>query len=81
MRVCGGGDGAAALADHVAPEIPPLHMQLLPKAESRSFSDSSSRILLLLSFIKSISVSNVAIAVSVAFCKHLVALVSTRPAR
>ncbi len=32
MRVCGGGGGgAAALADRDAPEIPPLHLQRLPK--------------------------------------------------
>jgi hypothetical protein len=80
-RGCRGGDVPTAPADPVAPEIPPLLMQRLPKAESRSFSDSSSRILLLLSFIKSVSVSNLAIAVAAACCKHLVALASTRPAR
>ena len=80
-RGCRGGGVQAAPADLVAPEIPPLLMQRLPKAESRSFSDISSRFILLLSFIKSVSVSNLATAVAVAFCKHLVALASTRPAR
>jgi hypothetical protein len=61
------------------PEIPPLLMQRLPIAESRRFSDSSSHILLLLLNFPSVSVSNLAIAVAVAFYKNLVALASTRP--
>ena len=81
MRIFASGGGAAAPATPVPPEIPPLFMQRLPKAESRSFSDGSSRILLLLSFITSVLVSNLAIAVATAFCKHLVALASTRTAR
>ena len=78
MRICGGGGCATAHAALVAPEIPPILMQRLSKAESRSFSDTSSRILLLLSFIKFASVSSLAIALATAFCKHLVALASTR---
>ncbi len=61
------------------PEIPPLLMQRLPIAESRRFSNSSSHFLLLLLIFPSVSVSNLAIGVAVAFCKNLVALASTRP--
>jgi hypothetical protein len=71
---------AGAPAALVAPEIPPLLMQLLPIAEPHSFSDSSSRLLLLLQFISSVSVSNLAIAVATVFCNNLEALASTRPA-
>ncbi len=69
MIICDCGGGASTPTDLVAPEIPSLLMQRLPKVESRSFSDSSSRILLLLSFITSVPVSNLAIAVEAAFCK------------
>ncbi len=61
------------------PEIPLLRMQRLPIAESRSFSDSNSRLLLLLPLFPSVTVSNLAIVVAIAFCKNLVALASTRP--
>ncbi len=61
------------------PEIPPLLMQQLPIVESRSFSDCSSRILLPLPFSPSLSISYLAIAVAIAFCKNLVSLASTRP--
>ncbi len=80
-RGCRGGGVSVAHADLVAPEVPPHLMQRLPKAESHCFSDCISRILLLFSFIKSVSVSNLAIAVAADFCKHLVALPSTRPTR
>ena len=80
MRIIGGCGGAAAvLAAPVAPEIPPLLMQRLPIAEPRSFSDNSSRLLLILPFISSLSIANLAIAVAAAFCNKLVALVFTRP--
>ena len=71
---------AGARAALVAPEIPPLIMQLLPIAEPHSFSDSSSRLLLLLQFISFVSVSNLVITVAVVFCNNLEALASTRPA-
>jgi hypothetical protein len=78
MRI---GGVAAAPAAPVAPEILPLLMQRLPVAEPRSFSDSSSRLLLILPFISTLSVINLAIAVAAAFCKNLAAVASTRPAR
>ena len=78
MRI---GGVAAAPAAHVAPEILQLLMQRLPVAEPRSFSDSSSRLLLILPFISTLSVTNLAIAVAAAFCKNLAAVASTRPAR
>ena len=81
MRICGDVGGAVAHAACVVPEIPPLLMQRLPKVEFRSFSDSRSRILLLLSFIKTVSVSNLTIAIEAAFCKHRASLESTRPSR
>ncbi len=81
MRICGCGGVAASLAAPVAPEILPLLKQRLPIAEPRSFSDSSSHLLLILPFISSLSIANLAIAVAVAFCKNLAALASTRPAR
>ena len=80
MRIGGCGGVAAALAA-VAPETLPLIMQRLPIAEPRSFSDSSSRLLLILRFISSLSVANLAIAVAAAFCQNLASLASTRPAR
>ena len=81
MRIGGGGGVAADLVALVALEIPPFQMQRLPIAESRSFSDTSSRFLLLLTIFPSVSVSNLAIAVAVTFCKNPVALASTRPVR
>ena len=72
---------AAALAAPVAPQVPPLLMRRLPIAQSRRFSDSSSHLLLLLSFIPSASVSYLAIAVAAAFRKNLVASASSRSAR
>ena len=79
--IFGAGASAPAHAALVAPEIPPLLMQRLRIAESRRFSDNSSHILLLLLIFPSVSVSNLAIAVAVAFCKNLVALASSRPVR
>ena len=81
MGIGGCGGVAAAPAAPYAPEIMPLLMQWLPIAEPRSFSDNSSRLLLILPFISSLSVANLAIAVAAAFCKNLVVLASTRPAR
>ena len=81
MRIGGGGVVEAAPAALLAPEIPPLLVQRLPNEEPRSFSDSISRLLLLLPFISSVLGSNLAIAVATAFCKNLVALASTRHAR
>jgi hypothetical protein len=81
MRIGGCGGVAAAPAAPVAPENLPLLMQRLPIAEPRSFSDSSSRLLLTLPFISSLSVANLAIAVAAASYKNLAALASTRPAR
>ena len=72
---------AAVPAALVAPEVPPLLMRRLPIAQSRRFSDSSSHLLLLLSFIPSASVSYLAIAVAAAFRKNLVASASARSAR
>ena len=68
MRIGGCGGVAAAPAALVAPEIPPLLMQRLPIAEPNGFSDSSSRLLLILPFISSLSFANLAIAVAAAFC-------------
>ncbi len=81
MRIGDCGGVASALAAPVDPESPPLLMQQLLIAESRSFSDISSRLLLILPFILSLSVSNLAITASSAFCKNLVALASTRLAQ
>ena len=69
---CGGVAAApAAPAAPFAPEILPLLLQWLPIAEPRSFSDSKSHLLLILPFISSLSVSNLAIEVAVAFRKNL----------
>jgi len=84
MRIVDGGVVAAtrvALVAPVAPEISPLLVHRLPTGVPRSFSDSSSSLLLLLPFISSVIVSNLAITVADAFCKNLVALASTRLAR
>ncbi len=81
MRISGCGGVAAALAAPVAPEILPLLMQRLPIAEPRNFSDSNSRLLLILPFISTLSVANLSIEVATAFCKNLTALASTRPTR
>ena len=81
MRIGGCGGVAAAPVALVAPENLPLLMQRLPIAEPRSFSDSSSRLLLTPPFISSLSIANLAIAVAAAFCKNLAALASMRPAR
>ena len=59
-------------------EIPQVLVQWLPIVEYRSFISTSSRLLLTLSFIPSVSVSNLAIALATAFRKILVALASTR---
>ncbi len=64
MRIGSGGGVAGTHAAPVAPEIPPLLMQLLPIAKPHSFNDSSSRLLLILQFISSVSVSNLVIAVA-----------------
>ena len=61
--------------------LPPLLIRRLPIAQTRRFSDSSSHLLLLLSFIPSASVSYLAIAVAAAFRKNLVASASARSAR
>jgi hypothetical protein len=58
MRIGVRGVVAVALVAHVAPELPPLLMQRLPIAESCSFTDGSSRLLLLLPFIPYVFVSN-----------------------
>ena len=84
-----GGGGCAAAATDSAPTFAPLEsriswdmctsplrMQRLPVAQPRSFSDSSSYLLLFsLSFLD-LSVSNLAIAVAAAVRKSLVALAS-----
>ncbi len=71
MRICGGGGVAAAHVALVAPEMPPLLMQRLPIAEPHSFSDSSSRMLLILQFMSSVSVSDLAIAAAAPLCNNL----------
>ena len=53
------------------PEIPELFMHPLPIAELRSFSDSTSNLLLLVPYAATVSVSNLAIAVAAAFRKSL----------
>ena len=63
---CGDVDTVAPFA----PEIPPLLTQRLPIAESRSFNDISNRLLLLLPFIQSKSVSNLAISVAPPFVQE-----------
>ena len=72
MRIRGGGGVV-----HVASDIPPLLKQRIPIAEPRIFSENISRLLLLLPFTSSVSVSNLAIVVAAAFCKNLVTLAST----
>ncbi len=82
LCICGnGGRVATAPVALVAPEIPPLLMQRLAITESRSFSDISSRLPLLIPFNLSVLVSNLAIAIATALCNNLVALASTRLVR
>ena len=49
------------------PEIPQLFMHRLPIAELRSFSDSISNLLLFVSYVATVLVSNLAIAIAAAF--------------
>ncbi len=72
---------AFAHVAHVAPEVPPLLIRRLPIAQSRRFSDMSSHLLLFLPFYPSASVSYLAIGVTSAFRKNLVASASSRSAR
>ena len=57
MRIGYDGVVVSAFVALVATEIQPLLMQRLPIAEPRSFRDNSSRIVLLLPFISSVSAS------------------------
>ena len=50
-------------------------------SNAHSFSDSSSCLLLFVSFFATVAISNLAIAIAHAFRKSLVALPSTRPIR
>jgi hypothetical protein len=54
------------------PEISPFLIQRLPVSDPRSFSDSSSYILLFVMLFLAVSVSNLAIAVAAAIRKSLV---------
>jgi hypothetical protein len=58
------------------PEIPPLCIHRLLIAEPHSFSDSSRYLLLFVTFVATVTVSNLAIAAAAAFRKSLVALPS-----
>jgi hypothetical protein len=77
--------GAAAAAPSPAAPIESRNTSRDPAAlnslKPRSFSDSSSYLLLLVTFVATATVSNLAIAVATAFRKSLIALPSTRPAR
>ncbi len=53
------------------PEIPQLFMHRLPIAELRSFSDSSSNLLMFVPYVATVSVSNLAIALAAPFRKSL----------
>ena len=78
------GAGAAAAPSPSAP-IESRNTSRDPAAlnslNPRSFSDSSSYLLLLVMYVATATVSNLAIAVAAAFRKSLIALPSTRPAR
>jgi len=56
------------------PEIPPLCIHRLSIAEPRSFSDSNSYLLLFVTFVATLTISNLAISIADAFCKSLVVL-------
>jgi hypothetical protein len=85
MITGGGGVAAPTLAapleSATPPEIPPLCIHRHSIAEPRTFSDSNRYLLLLVTFVATVTVSNLAIAIANAFRKSLVALPSTRPVR
>ena len=78
------GAGAAAAPSPSAP-IESRNTSRDPAAlnslNTRSFSDSSSYLLLFVTFVATVTVCSLAIAVAAAFRKSLIALPSTRPAR